>query len=81
MSTEETKAEPRVGEDLPLHRNHPFDLRWKTCPACKGDCAKTAVVDLVYAFVICDCAAASYKHLAEQLWHRRCFLDHAAVSA
>jgi hypothetical protein len=67
VSAEESTSEPRVGEDLPLHRNHPFGLPWKTCPGCEGDCAKTAVVDLVYAFEVCDCAAATYKHLDEQL--------------
>lgn len=38
---------------------------------------QAALVDLVYVFETCDCPAADYAHLVEQLWHR----DHLAELA
>jgi len=40
------------------------------CPVCGDDVRTTAVVRLAYTHEPCDCPAAPYVHLTEQLWHR-----------
>jgi hypothetical protein len=46
----------------------------KTCPRCGEDVGRVALVDLVYTFEACECAAAKYRHLEETIYHRACFL-------
>lgn len=51
-------------------REHPEK---KTCPRCKEEISRVALVNLVYAFEPCDCDAAPYVHLTKTIYHRDCY--------
>lgn len=54
------------------HRNHAV---LGNCPRCGKDCTTIGIVRIAYTFGVCDCDAAEYAHLTEQLWHRTCLTD------
>lgn len=56
-----------TGIDLLRHRHKESH---RHCPHCDADLMKVGIVDLAYTIERCDCDAADYVHLAEQLWHR-----------
>jgi hypothetical protein len=41
------------------------------CPVCREKLSRVALVSLAYTYEPCDCPAAPYVHLVEQLWHRK----------
>lgn len=47
-----------------------YTVERRTCPACGEALDRLAMVKLAYTFEPCDCRAAPYVHLVEQLWHR-----------
>lgn len=67
MTRPEPHEDQLTGNDLLRHRHKESHRR---CPHCDADLMKVAIVDLAYTIEQCDCAAADYVHLAEQLWHR-----------
>jgi hypothetical protein len=50
------------------------------CPGCGASCMSTAMVQIVYAFRVCDCGDPDYAHLVEQLWHGACYLREGATT-
>ena len=44
------------------------------CPGCGHDMLRVGVVDIAYVYEPCTCDLATYTHIVETLWHRRCFL-------
>jgi len=50
-------------------KDHP---QRSACPGCGTDLLRVGLVNLAYVFTSCDCAAADYTHLYEQLWHGAC---------
>jgi len=51
--------------------------RFQHCPHCGADMMRAALVDIAYVIELCDCPAADYRHLVEQMWHR----EHLAAVA
>ena len=51
------------------------------CPGCGKSTMRTAVINLVYTFMRCDCEQAEYVHLVERLWHPACILPCLADAA
>jgi hypothetical protein len=45
--------------------------RRSRCPACDEDVAHIGLTNVAFTYECCDCNAAPYVHLVEQLWHRR----------
>ena len=43
------------------------------CPECGQDCTRISLADLVCTFEACSCGRPRYRHLVEQLHHRRCY--------
>ena len=62
-----------VGADVPLMGNHPEGDRRK-CPIDGSDLMRVGITGLAYTFELCNCLAADYTHLVEQMWHRACFI-------
>jgi hypothetical protein len=56
---------------------HTHPERFRHCPHCGADVMRAALVDVAYVMDLCDCPAAEYQHLAEQMWHR----EHLAAMA
>lgn len=50
------------------------------CPGCGADMARVAITQLAYTFAPCNCSAAEYEHLYEQLWHLACLVDHVVAN-
>lgn len=71
--TAERAGAPRrpTGADLVSQWTHDHPRR-TVCPRCETDCCRTGLHKLVYTFETCDCDAAQYPHLMEQIWHRAC---------
>ena len=44
----------------------------RDCGACKKDCGRIALVNLVYRHERCSCDVAPYVHLVETIYHARC---------
>lgn len=53
-----------------FNRRHPGSA---LCPGCGENLMREGITRIVYTFEICPCDRVKYEHLAEQLWHRRCF--------
>lgn len=51
-----------------------------TCPLCDKPLAPVGIVHLAYTFAPCNCSAAEYEHLYEQLWHIGCLVAHVGSS-
>lgn len=47
-----------------------------TCPTCGADLRVVGLPHLAYTFTTCTCDGESQPHLAEQLWHTRCLVEH-----
>lgn len=45
---------------------------FRECPVCNKDCARTAIVDLVYVHENCKCSFAPYAHLVKRVYHKKC---------
>jgi hypothetical protein len=46
------------------------------CPGCERDSImRTAIVNLVYTFMPCECPEVEYRHLVERLWHPACYVE------
>lgn len=76
MSDTET-PKPTAEQTLSwLDRSHPT---LRNCPHCREDCSIVAITKISYIHVTCECDAADYPHLVEQLVHLRCLAAGAAV--
>lgn len=75
-----TETRVTTGEELiaTWPERHP---RTSTCPACHSSVARVGIVELVYTFETCECDVADYVHLAERVWHHRCFAASVAGDA
>lgn len=51
-----------------------------TCPLCDKPLDRTGIVHLAYTYAPCNCSAAEYEHLYEQLWHTACLVDHVVAN-
>ena len=65
MKTAETAADVIQVRDFHRDAQH-------ICPGCGEDSSRQPLVTCAYTFASCDCDAASYPHLVEQLWHMAC---------
>lgn len=45
------------------------------CPECGRSVMRTAVANLVYVFMSCDCDQVDYPHVVERLWHPPCYVN------
>ncbi len=65
-----------MGDDGPivesLWRGAPHNRN--ECPHCDKSVMRTAVVNLVYSFMTCDCDQVNFQHLVERLWHPACYI-------
>jgi hypothetical protein len=68
LTVDDLVANNRIG-GIAL-RSHPEGLR---CLTCGADMNRVGITKIVYTFEVCNCDAATYDHLREQLWHRQCF--------
>ncbi len=59
------------------HAGSPF----ARCPGTACGDQSMALVNLVYTFERCNCPAADYVHLVEQIWHRTCHVVHESEQA
>lgn len=50
------------------------------CPLCDKPLSTVGIVHLAYTFAPCNCSAAEYEHLYEQLWHLACLVDHVIAN-
>ena len=47
-----------------------------TCAECGKSVTHTALTDIVYSFITCDCDVWNFAHLVKVAWHKACFLSH-----
>ena len=65
---------------VPLFHDRNHALVSHTCPLCDAPLAPVGIVHLAYTFAPCNCSAAEYEHLYEQLWHTGCLVDHVVAN-
>lgn len=68
---------PRLCDLLATLKDHPWV---RTCKVCGKDCSREAIVKLVYTHEACDCKAATYRHLVENIYHAECYVKRANES-
>lgn len=64
-----------VGSWNPPTAEYSFRHRGHHCPKCDEDLGRVALINIVYAFRICECGDPDFIHLVEQLWHATCFAE------
>ena len=65
---------PALRDLLSTLKDHPWV---RVCKVCDKDCGKVAITKLVYTYEPCDCNAAPYVHLVENIYHATCFAKRA----